>query len=214
MRNVRTTTRWLATPRRTRLGSLFSAKRLFRAAARRSPSSTSPSRKAPGSSGWMAERATEVAPLEPVTSVAAMLPASMSRPAMPASFFFLRLSCRFGLAKLVRIGSSHRQKGRRPFALQLPISRRTWTVLREGAQVPVDDRRAGEQADNAAQRQEGTEGNRLLAGRGAMPGDRRQSDQRAREQGDEQRRAYVATEEEAHHGGQLDVAEAHPARIG
>ena len=42
----------------------------------------------------------------------------------------------------------------------------------------------------------------------------READRRSGEQGDEDRRRDVAAEEEAHHRRQLDVAEAHPARVG
>ena len=77
-------------------------------------------------------RSTRTEPLSASTSVAAMLPASMSRPTTAPSSSSLP-----GAVASTRT-PLNRQKGRRPFALQLLISRRTWTDLREGAQVPVD----------------------------------------------------------------------------
>jgi len=91
-----------------------------------------------------------------------MLPASISRPTTAPVFFCL-----------VRESTPtlNRQKGRRPFALQLLSYRKTWTDLLERAQIPVDDLVAGEQADHAAEGEERPEGDGLLAGRGAMAGD-------------------------------------------
>ena len=85
---MRTTTRWLPTPSRTRLESLCWEKSDFSASATASASRTSPSPKAPGASGSIALAVTLAEPLTS-TSVAATLPASMSRPTTAPVFFCL-----------------------------------------------------------------------------------------------------------------------------
>ena len=78
-KRVRTTTRWLATPSLTVFESLLRANRSLSASASASGSVTSPSRKTPGSSSAIPCRSTRTEPFA-LTSLAAMLPASMSRP--------------------------------------------------------------------------------------------------------------------------------------
>ena len=81
----RTATRWLATPTRTLRESLCSANSVLIAAPSASGSATSPSRKAPGSSGTTPYVVTAVLPFW-LTSAAATLPASMSRPTTEFDF--------------------------------------------------------------------------------------------------------------------------------
>ena len=77
---TRTTIFWLATPTRTRLPRpLLSRQRPRSASDRASTSTTSPSRRTPGSSGAIAARSTEIRPLTR-TSAAAMPLGSMSSP--------------------------------------------------------------------------------------------------------------------------------------
>src|SRR4029077_21118938 len=100
----------------------------------------------------------------------------------------------------------NRQNSRRPFALQLPSYRKTWTGLRESAQIPVDDLIAGEQADHPTEGEERAEGDGLLARRRPMASDERQAEERAGGKGDQQRRGDGPPQVEAHHGRQLHVA--------
>ena len=90
-RRVRTTTRWLAIPSRTRLLSLLWAKSARSASATLSGSATSPSWKASGGSDAVATAFRCTAPLLR-TSAAPMLPASISRPTREGSLPFPRLS--------------------------------------------------------------------------------------------------------------------------
>ena len=124
-RRVRTTTRWLPIPSRTRFESLCCGEeRLQRRRRGASGSSTSPSWKAPGVE--RRDRGAAHAATAPFscTSAAAMLPASMSRPTT------LLVFC---LPMRMREPDGHRRpaflidrKARRPFALQLLIPRKTW----------------------------------------------------------------------------------------
>ena len=91
MRRVRTTTRWLATPRVTDLPSLFFEKKDLSSLERASASWTSPSETMPGSSGAIAVLETAIEPFA-LISVAAMLPASISRPTLVLGLLF-ELSC-------------------------------------------------------------------------------------------------------------------------
>ncbi len=85
---VRTTIPWLPRPRRTRLESLFFANSSFSDSARASAFLISPSWKAPAVSGSTAAAFTWAGPFT-ATSVAATLPASMSRPTSALGVFCL-----------------------------------------------------------------------------------------------------------------------------
>ena len=91
---VRTTTRWLEIPNRTRLESLFSAKRARRVSATASESTTSPSWKAPSGSAAIAVFVSWWEPPDR-TSAAATLPASISRPTTDFSFLTVNSSICF-----------------------------------------------------------------------------------------------------------------------
>ncbi len=85
---VRTTTRWLAMPRRTCLERPLAEKVARSVSAIASESITSPSSKAPGGSGAIAVADRPASP-PALTSAAAMLPASISRPTTDLALFFL-----------------------------------------------------------------------------------------------------------------------------
>ena len=81
-----------------------------------------------GSRAPMAEAVTWAEPLT-ATSVAAMLPASMSRPTTGPSLGLVREN--LGLVRAKEgTPTLHRQRCPEPFALQLPSYRKTWTDLR------------------------------------------------------------------------------------
>ena len=82
---VRTITFWLATPTRTLRASLLAANSSLRASPSAAGSVTSPSRVTPGARSAMPVRPSLTPPLV-VTSLAAMLPASMSSPTMVCAF--------------------------------------------------------------------------------------------------------------------------------
>src|SRR5262245_25731999 len=85
---ILTTTRWFAIPSRTALASLWWVKNARSSVDSASVSSTSPSLTMPGRRGAIAVRLTAREPLA-LTSVAAMLPVSISRPTTVWGFLFL-----------------------------------------------------------------------------------------------------------------------------
>ena len=112
-----------------------------------------------------------------VTSVAAMLPASMSRPAMPPVFLLrgqAQLEVRYGKAR------PHRPPwiDRRAPDL-LPCNYRfigkPGRTYEKAPRYQSTSWSTGQQADHAAEGEERPEGDRLLAGAGTLAGDRRQA---------------------------------------
>ena len=111
---MRTTIRWLATPRRTRLPSLCVEKKLLRAAASASTSVTSPSRTMPGASGETAARRTVTRPFT-VASAAAMWLGSMSSPTTVRGVFLAIVVLREGRCGLACKYALGLQASDRPF---------------------------------------------------------------------------------------------------
>jgi len=78
----------------------------------------------------------------------------------------------------------------------------------------VDDRRAGKQRDDAAERQEGAERHPGLASAlDAQARHHSRTDERAGNDRDKDRDSHLAPEEQAEDAGELDVAHPHAARI-
>src|ERR1700709_2393709 len=149
---VRTTTRWLAMPRRTRLERPFSEKVARSVAATASESTTSPSSKAPDGRGAIAVAVSSELPLTR-TSAAATLPASISRPTVAFSLFFLvSWSMGIGLTAIAgRTQSLNRQEREKPlpWAQKCPQGRPGRSASSSADRLAADDPVGGFRIDEA-----------------------------------------------------------------
>src|SRR4051794_18597327 len=81
-------------------------------------------------------------------------------------------------------------------------------------QVPVEDAVAGEERHHAAEGEKRAERDRHLAGGAAMTGEQGDRGHKRREHGEQQRHRHRPPQRRAQQEGELDVAHAHPARVG
>src|SRR5206468_4640469 len=141
----------------------FSANRALRAVERPSASSTSPSLTMPGSSGAIAVRLTARDPLA-LTSVAAMLPVSMSRPTMDWGFLLV-VNIGWSVGSLSGCPALHRlREPASPYPRLMNVG--SWLGGRladEVVQVGIDHLATGEQPNDASNCQEGPEWDGVLA---------------------------------------------------
>src|SRR5690349_18977210 len=185
----RTTICWFETPSRTRVGSPVSLKKLFRLEERPSTSVTSPSVMRPDGRSRLSAR--EMRPDE-VWTAATKAP-SRSRPTEPRGFFLERVRA---------IGRS------------LPCPYRTIrTEALEPVEVEIDQLLAGQHRHQAAEGQERRKRDAQLARTRAVLGHQPETDDRAHEEGDEQRGDHELPQIEPHHARELHVAHAHPLRV-
>src|SRR5256714_3024523 len=216
------TVRWLATPTRTRLPRRLLANSSRSAWVTAAGSATSPSRIASAGSSAAATCSARIAPLTR-TWAAAMSPGWMSspttslperRPILIFAFSEGDISLAVSGAGLVAVSGAGLQAPAKGLSARAGRRFRPARGSEEMIGVEAHELVAREHRDHAACCQKGPERNGGLAPRAAsLARDYARADDGSQQQREHHGGGHVATEEESHDGGELDVTHAHAAGI-